>query len=114
MNTVVEFKPEDDIAMRTTTLLTMLMERDCIVTFTKVNGETRTMPCTLREEVLPPLPSTNVPHYTNTDNPIDFPKSEKKPNLDVMSVWCTDQNGWRSFRIMNVTKLEVVNNEASA
>ena len=73
------------------------------VTFTKVNGETRTMPCTLKEDMLPPKPV----HVTNTDNPVDFPKV-KKQNPENLSVWCTDKQEWRSFKIMNVTSVEAV------
>jgi len=81
-------------------LLEILHTGECVVEFTKVNGEVRTMPCTLSESLIPP-PSV---HVTNTDNPIDFPapKREKKVNLDVMSVWCLDKKEWRSFRIANV------------
>jgi len=89
-------------------LTEMLRNSVCEVTFTKVNGETRTMPCTLSEAIIPPVPV----HATNTDNPIDFPKvkKEKKVNPDVMSVWCLDKKEWRSFRVMNVTQIETINN----
>ena len=70
------------------------------VTFTKVNGETRVMPCTLKEGVVPPPPV----HITNTDNPIDFPKV-RKSNPDALSVWCVDKQEWRSFRVMSVTSI---------
>jgi hypothetical protein len=71
-----------------------------MVEFTKVNGEVRTMPCTLNESLIPPASV----HVTNTDNPVDFPvpKREKKTNPDVMNVWCLDKKEWRSFRIANV------------
>jgi hypothetical protein len=85
-------------------LRTLLLENECIVEFTKVNGETRSMPCTLKAELVPdPIPA---PHFTNTDNPIDFPKV-KKENPDVMNVWCLDKNEWRSFRIANVISAKV-------
>jgi len=71
------------------------------VTFTKVNGETRIMPCTLDPRKLPPAPV----HITNTDNPIDFPKA-KKQNPENLSVWCVDKSEWRSFKIMNVTEVK--------
>jgi hypothetical protein len=78
----------------------LLHTGECVVEFTKVNGEVRSMPCTLSESLIPPAPV----HVTNTDNPIDFPvtKKEKKVNLDVLSVWCLDKKEWRSFRIANV------------
>ena len=31
----------------------MLVEHECIVEFKKVSGETRTLPCTLRDDLLP-------------------------------------------------------------
>ena len=83
-------------------LHTLLLENECIITFTKVNGEQRDMPCTLRPDVVPPP----VVHVTNTDNPVDFPKV-KKANPDVMNVWCTDKNEWRSFRLANFISVKV-------
>jgi hypothetical protein len=78
----------------------LLQSGECIIEFTKVNGEIRSMPCTLNESMIPPSPV----HITNTDNPIDFPipRREKKTNPDVMNVWCIDKKEWRSFRIANV------------
>jgi hypothetical protein len=73
------------------------------VTFTKVNGEVRTMPCTLDSTIIPPAPV----HVTNTDNPVDFPKV-KKVNPAVMGVFVTDKGEWRSFRIENVISIKAV------
>ena len=83
----------------------LLHTGECVVEFTKVNGEVRAMPCTLNEALIPPPPV----HETNTDNPIDFPKPkrEKKANPDVMNVWCLDKKEWRSFRIANVISAKV-------
>lgn len=85
----------------------MLVENECIVEFTKVNGEVRSMPCTLRADLIP-QPEVKV-HVTNTDNPVDFPEpeKEKKVNPNVMNVWCTDKKEWRSFRIANLISAKV-------
>ena len=72
-------------------LLEALKKHECTVTFTKVNGETRVMPCTLKEDVIPKQES----------------KSTKKPNESVVSVWCLDKQEWRSFRVNNVVDLEI-------
>jgi hypothetical protein len=91
-------------------LRTLLLENECIVEFTKVNGEIRSMPCTLKAEfIFDPIPA---PHFTNTDNPVDFPapKKEKKINPDVLNVWCLDKKEWRSFRIANVISAKVKGN----
>ena len=83
------------------TLRTMLLENQCIVEFTKVNGEIRSMPCTLKAEFIPdPIPSPNLSN-------LEIPKKEKKQNPDIMSVWCLDKKEWRSFRIANVISAKV-------
>lgn len=63
------------------------------VTFNKVDGTVRVMPCTLDSSIIPPAPV----HVTKT----------KKTNPLVMSVWCTDKSEWRSFRLDNVISIEV-------
>lgn len=78
-------------------LRSLLTEHVCSVTFTKVNGEVRTMPCTLNSLF---IPSVTVD--------ADKPKKEKKVNTDNISVWCTDKQEWRSFKVMNVTQVSVV------
>ena len=72
-------------------LLKALKENECTVTFTKVSGETRVMPCTLKEDVIP-----KQEH-----------KGTKKLNEAVVSVWCLDKKEWRSFRIDNVVDLQI-------
>jgi hypothetical protein len=72
-------------------LTELLHTGECVVEFTKVNGELRTMPCTLKAELIPPAPVVEG----------KTPK-EKKPNPDVLSVWCLDKKEWRSFRVANV------------
>ena len=72
-------------------LLEALKNHECTVTFTKVNGETRVMPCTLKEDLVP-----KVEH-----------KGTRKPNVAVVSVWCLDQKEWRSVRVDNVVDLQI-------
>ena len=72
-------------------LLEALTKHECTVTFTKVNGETRVMPCTLKEDLVPK----------------QEPKGTKKPNEAVVSVWCLDKREWRSFRVDNVVDLQI-------
>jgi hypothetical protein len=72
-------------------LIEALSNHECTVTFTKVNGETRVMPCTLKEDLVPKVES----------------KGTKKPNESVVSVWCLDKKEWRSFRVDNVVDLQI-------
>ena len=73
----------------------LLQQNECIVKFTKVDGELREMPCTLRPDLLPPITESKD-------------KKEKKANDSVLSVWCTDKQSWRSFRIDGVQSVTVV------
>lgn len=63
------------------------------ITFTKVNGETRTMPCTLESSK---LPTAVVKENTTV-------QVEKVVKPDSLRVWCIDKQEWRSFRVMSVT-----------
>ena len=75
-------------------LVSLLKDNVVEVTFTKVNGDQRVMPCTLNETVIPISGKSSV----NT----------KKKNDEVMSVWCLDKKEWRSFRLANVTNIQVL------
>jgi hypothetical protein len=77
-----------------TDLLKILTENICVVDFVKVNGETRSMPCTLRSDIVPP-------------QVIKEGKEPKKTNDSVMNVWCVDKNEWRSFKLENLISLEI-------
>lgn len=57
------------------------------VTFTKVNGDKRLMTCTLQSSFLPEEVET---------------EKTRKQNDEVISVWDTEVNGWRSFRFDSV------------
>lgn len=85
-------KPEYTIDERKALLTDTLRHEICEVTFTKVNGEQRVMPCTLREDIVPKFESKGI----------------KKKNDAVLSVWCTDKNEWRSFRIDSVTGVKIL------
>lgn len=61
------------------------------VTFTKRDGSQRVMNCTLSKDVVPPA----------TKDPLTQTKV-RKLNEDVMVVWDTDKNDWRSFRLDQV------------
>jgi hypothetical protein len=78
-------------------LLEALKNHECTVTFTKVNGETRVMPCTLKEDVIP-KPPMDVASKSNV---------KRHENLGVVSVWCLDKKEWRSFRVDNVVDLQI-------
>lgn len=74
-------------------LLDCLNSGVATVTFTKVDGDVRVMPCTLNELLVPP---TTVKRVAPTIY---------KPDPAVMRVFCTDKQAWRSFRIDSVTNV---------
>jgi hypothetical protein len=78
-------------------LLEALKSHECTVTFTKVNGETRVMPCTLKEDIIP-KPPADVASKSNV---------KRQENQNIVSVWCTDKREWRSFRVDNVVDLQI-------
>lgn len=71
-------------------LLALFKESQLVeVTFTKVDGSVRVMPCTLDPNLLPKVEVTEG-------------KKTKAPNPNTMCVFCTDKAEWRSFRVDNV------------
>ena len=75
------------------TLTELLNHNVCVVKFTKVNGEIREMPCTLSADHLPA-------------RDLKESRIRREPETSL-SVWCTDQNAWRSFRLDNVISIRV-------
>jgi len=78
----------------------LLSEHDCEITFTKVDGTVRTMPCTLRADAMPAR-AVNEHHQTRLYKP------------ETLSVFCLDKNEWRSFRVMNVTDIRIMHEESN-
>jgi hypothetical protein len=76
----------------------LLLAHRCEVTFKKVNGDLRVMPCTLRPDTLPPKPVTEN-------------AKTKTPVPGVISAWCLDRQEWRSFRVNNVVSVIVIDDQ---
>lgn len=87
--------PDFDLDTRHREIQNLLWKHQCEVTFTKVNGEVRTMPCTLMPSALPARDAATL-HETRIYDP------------KTMSVWCLDKSEWRSFRTANVTHIRVI------
>jgi hypothetical protein len=67
------------------------------VTFNKVNGEQRVMPCTLKEDLLPAATQKEAVSET-----------AKERKGDAISVWCTDAQAWRSFKLANFISIKPI------
>jgi hypothetical protein len=68
------------------------------VEFTKINGELRTLSCTLNSEILP---------KTDQVKEVAEPKT---PDFETISVWVPELKSWRSFKTMNVISVKVPEN----
>jgi hypothetical protein len=77
-------------------IVELLTKHECEVTFKKIDGEIRVMPCTLSPEVLPP------------QQPLAEGKVPRKPNPNVVSAWSLDRSAWRSFKVENVISVTVI------
>ena len=75
-----------------------LKENVVEVTFTKINGDERVMSCTLNSKLLPPA----------TKDATMSQKKIRELNEEVLSVWDVNAQGWRSFRVANVTRWTLV------
>jgi hypothetical protein len=73
------------------------------VVFTKKDGTERIMLCTTNKDIIPVEPI----HESNTSNPIDFPKKERKANEDVMPVYDLEAGHWKSFRWDSVKQIKL-------
>jgi hypothetical protein len=68
----------------------------CEVTFTKLNGETRVMNCTLKPELLPVYEKKTT--------------ITKVVNDEVLSVYDCDAGAFKSFRVANVINIKTKEN----
>ena len=76
----------------------ILSKNVATVTFTKNDGTTRDMLCTLREDILPP-------EFLNGTEQME--KKSRKSNPDVLPVWDIEKKAWRSFRIDSVDFIKI-------
>ena len=68
------------------------------VTFKKVDGEERVMPCPLQTNYMPEISETKVTQV-----------EQFSVNKSVIRAFAIDKQAWRSFRVENVTNIEVLN-----
>jgi len=76
-----------------------LLQKEVVeVTFTKLNGDERKMPCTLIESFLPPA---------KKDDAITQ-KKVREISDKVIAVWALESKGFRSFRYDRVKNIKVM------
>jgi len=75
----------------------MLRMGSVTVTFTKKDGETRVMTCTLEESA--------IPEQHRPKTLVEGQEQRKRSDANL-SVWDINAEGWRSFILANVTRVE--------
>ena len=79
-------------------LMETLKSEVAVVTFKKLNGDERVMPCTLKSAFLPPA---------KKDDAITQ-KKVREISDKVCAVWAIEAKGFRSFRYDRVTNVEII------
>lgn len=79
------------------TLKNILRKSVVRIIFQKKDGTERTMKCTLRKDILPVF-----------EEKPDDSKKNKKTNSSVLSVWDTEKNGYRSFRLDSLINYSIL------
>lgn len=79
-------------------ILKDLRENVAEVYFTKLNGESRQMKCTLMANLLPQ--NTDINHLEE--------QHQKPENLSTIVCWDLDKRGWRSFRVESVEMVQLL------
>lgn len=82
-------------------LLTDLRSNVIEVHFTKTNGESRVMRCTLLTRLLPES-------YINSSDEQNQERNFHQQNANVIACWDVQAGGWRSFRIDSVNYCQVI------
>ncbi len=78
----------------------MLAEDILLVTFTKKNGDSREMYCTLQDEFVP----EHKKYFSEN--------TSRKKSLEVLAAFDMEKADWRSFRMDSITAFEIVREES--
>lgn len=84
-----------DIELKRDVLVDHLKKHEMKIQFTKVDGTTRNMLCTLNSEKMP-------------EAPIVEGRKRPQKSTSTISVWDLEANGWRSFRVDSVIKTRIL------
>lgn len=82
-------------------LINLLKTNVVEVTFLKLDGDQRVMPCTLKEDLLPPA---------KKDEPLTQ-KKVREISDKVIAVWAVESKGFRSFRYDRVKSIKVLDDQ---
>lgn len=80
----------------------LLQKSSITVTFTKADGTTREMRCTLNWEI---IPEDKAPKPASVDGIVRESKQRKEPDPHSLRVFDMDKQEWRSFRFDRLQKI---------
>lgn len=98
MNIQIEKEHPFDSEKARKWLRSMLAVGPTTVTFTKKDGETRVMTCTLQESAIP---------EEHRPKPLAEGQTPRKRSEDSISVWDINAQGWRSFIYKNIINISI-------
>lgn len=78
-------------------MLSLLRTHNCIVKFTKADGSERIMFCTLKQDEIP-----------EDKKPKGSSSPSRKENLEIIKVFDTEIEEWRSFKVASVLDFRAV------
>jgi hypothetical protein len=88
-------------------LINLLHNNVANITFTKVNGDVRTLKGTLMESIVPKKEMD--PGGVGVETIVET-QARKATNENVVVVWDIENDGYRSFRVDSVTAVEIIEN----
>jgi hypothetical protein len=88
-------------------LINLLHNNVANITFTKVNGDVRTLKGTLMESIVPKKEMD--PAGVGVETIVET-QARKATNENVVVVWDIENDGYRSFRVDSVTAVEIIEN----
>jgi len=89
---MIDFKStEMTLEQKYNLAVSALKEQQCVINFTKVNGEERNMVCTLQDVHMPAAGQMLLEEIADTS-----------VNHNIVTVWCLENQAWRSMRTENI------------
>jgi len=76
----------------------ILAENILEIEFSKKNGEMRHMICSRNPKHIPEVTAAT---------PVEDRKKKRAESPDVMAVWDIEKEGWRSFNISSITRVQL-------
>lgn len=88
---------DEELKATRTFIMELLHENVLKINFTKKDGTTREMRCTLQADLLPEVKVTEGKEGAT---------HKRQKNYNIVPVWDLDNDGWRSIRVASIIDVE--------